>query len=794
MFCQLLINGVVQGIGFRPFVYNLALKFDLTGYVLNRGDAGVEIQVKGSIEQIEEFISSLKSKKPSLARYNLFDINFNPKNIQKAKFDQFRIEKSSLTRGSQGSYIPPDLPICDNCLSEMKSDPRRKDYPFTSCVDCGPRYTVITSLPYDRPRTVMNEFPFCPECLVEYTDPTDRRFHAQTTCCWNCGPNYYLVDKNGQTVISKSEFKDNWLEVIKIINENKIIAIKGIGGTHLACGTIFDDPIQRLREWKGGRGDKPFAVMSPDLERVGLYAKYHPTEAKFLQSLVRPIVLLEKAFNYDLSPLISPKLHNIGVLLPYSGIHHLITENISNPALIMTSANPSNVPILIENTKIIKNLDSIADYFLLHDRKIHQRADDSVLRIHFSNNSEFPLLLRRSRGYVPEPIELPWNTSSSAVLALGAEMYNVGAFGIGKRCFPTQHIGHMTTLENIDFFKSTIKHMKEMFGIKNLEGFGSDLHPLFETTQLGKQLAEEINAPFFQFQHHHAHLGALALDAKINPEEEIICVTLDGTGYGDDHNIWGGEVLLGNYSGYKRMAHLENQILLGGDQAVNQPYRILLASLLSTFPSDQVISTLEGTPWLSWILKTPNFQYVFDQLIKTANNKQLKGTHLTSSCGRLLDSISVLLGASRARTYEGEPAIKLEALAEKSYRKKDIPKIELGTRVKSGGVIEILTSPLYTEILELIQSKVLLSSIALSAELAIARKFAKIASTIAIKHGITKIGLSGGVCYNRVIFTEFYNNISEINQKKSIVSHKLVPCGDGGVAIGQVPLIQAQLN
>jgi hydrogenase maturation protein HypF len=774
-------------------VYNLAIKFNLTGYILNRGDAGVEIQAKGTNEQIKAFISSLESNKPSLARYDIFDINFNPKDIQEAKFDEFRIEKSSLVRGSQGSYIPPDLPICPNCLSEMKSDPRRKNYPFTSCVDCGPRYTVITSLPYDRPRTVMNEFPLCPECLAEYTDPTDRRFHAQTTCCWNCGPKYYLVDKNGETIINKEEFKNNWREVVQFINENSIIAIKGIGGTHLACGSIFDDPIQHLREWKGARGDKPFAVMSSDLEKVGLYAKYSSTEAKFLQSLVRPIVLLEKSFNYDLSPLISPKLHNIGVLLPYSGIHHLITENISDPALIMTSANPSNIPILIDNKKIIKNLDSVADYFLLHDRKIHQRADDSVLRIHFADNSTFPLLLRRSRGYVPEPIKLPWKTKSSTVLGLGAEMYNVGAFGIGERCFPTQHIGHMTTLENIDFLKGSLKHMEELLGISTLEGFGSDLHPLFETTQLGKQLAEEINAPFFQFQHHFAHLGALALDAKVDPEEEIICVALDGTGYGEDNYIWGGEILLGNFSGYKRMAHLENQFLLGGDQAVKQPFRILLASLLTKFPSGQIISILEETPWLSWILKFPNFQYIYNQLIKTKNNGKLNRTHLTSSCGRLLDSISILLGASRTRTYEGEPAIKLEALAEKSYGKKDIPNITLDTKVKSGGIIEILTSQLYADILELIQGNVIRSSIALSAELAIARKFAQIASDIAIKHGIAKIGLSGGVCYNRVIFTEFYNYISKINGKKCIISHKRVPCGDGGVAIGQVPLIQAQL-
>lgn len=793
MYCKILINGVVQGIGFRPFVYNTAVNFNLKGYVLNRGDAGVEIQVKGNKEQINAFISNLKSQKPTLAKFDIFEVDFNPVGNQDMNFDKFHIAESSLSRGSMGSYIPPDLPICKKCLSEMKTDPRRKNYPFTSCVDCGPRYTVISSLPYDRPRTVMRKFPLCPECLSEYTDPKDRRFHAQTTCCWICGPRYYLVDNDGKIILSKEDFKKNWFDVVKILNEKKIIAIKGIGGTHLACGTLLDDPIQQLRGWKGARGDKPFAIMSYDLNKVELYADYNTIEAKYLQSLVRPIVLLNKSNNYSLSQLISPELHNIGVMLPYAGIHYLLTENLVDPALIMTSANPSNIPMLIKNENIISHLSSIADYFLLHDREIYQRADDSVLRVHSSDSFIDSLLIRRSRGYVPEPIQLPWKLRSPTVLALGAEMYNVGAVGIGKRCFPTQHIGHMTTMENIDFFNHTIKHMKELLGIKSLNGVCSDLHPQFQTTILGKSIATELEIPFYQFQHHFAHLGALALDNKIDAEEEIICVALDGTGYGEDSHIWGGEILMGSYSNYKRVCHLENQILLGGDQAVKNPYRVLLSSLLASYSPDHLRNTFQKIHWLSWIPNTPNYEYICNQLTKIINKKSTEGFNLTSSCGRLLDAISVLLGASKSRTYEGEPAIKLESLAEIAPRKGKYPDLNLDTKIKSNGIIEISTSSFISEIFELIQQGMDRSIIAIAAELAIARKFAEVSLDTAEKYGIEKIGMSGGVCYNRVIFTEFYNYISKVGNRKNLLSHKRIPCGDGGIAIGQIPLIQAQM-
>jgi hydrogenase maturation protein HypF len=784
---------VVQGIGFRPFVYNIALKHNLKGFVLNRGDAGVEIQAMGSKSQVEAFIHSLNTQKPSLARFDTFEIEYDTEPLDPDHYTTFLIAPSSLTRGSEGSYIPPDLPICETCLTEIQSDPRRMNYPFTSCVDCGPRYTVITSLPYDRPRTVMNKFPLCPDCLVEYKNPADRRFHAQTTCCRSCGPRYYLVDKDGNLILDKEDFHENWLEVARMFDEGNIIAIKGIGGTHLASCTTNDDLILKMREWKGARGDKPFAVMSPDLQRVKKFANYSLTEAKLLQSLMRPIVLLEKKANFPLSSLISPALHNIGVLLPYAGIHFLLSENVTDPALIMTSGNPSNIPILVDNKKIQNQLSSVADYFLLHDRVIYQRADDSVLKIHQFDKSAYPLLIRRSRGYVPEPIKLPWDKTNRTIMALGAEMYNVGALGIGGRCFPTQHIGHMTTVENVDFFNATIEHMKTLLGIKSLDAIAGDLHPQFLTTQMGQQLSSELNIPFFQFQHHFAHLSALALDAKVGPDEKIICVALDGTGYGEDGSIWGGEILFGNYSGYERVAHFEKLFLFGGDQAISHPYRVLLGVLLSQNSLEEVTTKFQRNPWLSWIPKTSDYSIVAQQLERNLPHRYSAGVNMTSSCGRLLDVISVLLGAAKNRTYEGEPAIKLESFAEKAIGKPTDFELNLTSKFTTSGMIVIHTSSLIYDLWERIQQKQNRNKLALLAEKTIARKFAEIALDLAEKHGVSKIGMSGGVCYNRVIFTEFYKYISKYGNSNFPIAHKQIPCGDGGIAIGQIPLILAKI-
>jgi hydrogenase maturation protein HypF len=793
LYFRIVINGVVQGIGFRPFVYNIALKNHLTGFVLNRGDAGVEIQVKGSNVHIKNFIQDLKTLKPSLAKYELFTSNQLTDIQENSLFDSFQISKSSLEKGNEGSYIPPDLPICEKCIKEIYSDPRRNQYPFTSCVDCGPRYSVITSLPYDRPRTVMDRFPLCPDCMKEYTDPSDRRFHAQTTCCWKCGPRYYLADNKGNIVFSKIDLEKNWSTIPKLLNEDKILAIKGIGGTHIACRTLLDDPIFRIRQWKGARGEKPFAVMSKDRETVRKFAKVSDSEYNLLKSLIRPILLLNKSETYSLSEYISPSLHNIGVLLPYAGIHHLMLDGFHDPALVMTSGNPSNIPILVNNSKIKENLSNVVDYFLLHDREIYQRVDDSVIRIHSTIGSFFPQIIRRSRGYVPEPIRLPWKSKPPSVIALGAEMHAVGSVGIGNRVFPTQHIGHLSSIENIDFLQSSLAHIRDLMNLKEIEAIGGDLHPEYSSTILGKELSKDLGVPFMQFQHHHSHLSSLAIDTGIDIDEDIICATLDGTGYGSDGTIWGGEILLGNFSNYRRLAHLERINVPGGDLAIKEPHRGLLTLLLEAHTQEKMKSALLNIPWLKWIPETEQYDLLVLMLKKKLASNNSPKQYTSSSCGRVLDIISILLGAAKRRTYEGEPAIKLESLASKVKYKRKLPQLDLQTKNGNKGMIEILTRNFILELWERVQRGNNRYLLATAAQVTLANKLANICIQLAEEHGVKKIGISGGVCYNQTIFREFYQSVLNAGKDYEFIYHKKIPCGDGGISIGQIPLIQAKM-
>ncbi len=793
MYFRIIINGVVQGIGFRPFVYNIALKHQLTGFVLNRGDAGVEIQVSGSKVHINNFIQDLETLKPSLARYELFTAHQITEIQDHSLFESFQISKSSLERGDQGSYIPPDLPICKKCTEEIYSDPRRKQYPFTSCVDCGPRYSVITSLPYDRPRTVMEKFPLCPDCQKEYTNPIDRRFHAQTTCCWNCGPRYYLADKKGNIVLSQMDFQKKWKIIPQLLNEGKILAIKGIGGTHIACRTLSDDPILKIRQWKGARGEKPFAVMSKDRENTQRFANISDSEYELLSSLIRPILLLNKSETYSLSEYISPKLQNIGVLLPYAGIHHLIFDEFHDPALVMTSGNPSNIPILIKNEKIQENLSNVVDYFLLHDREIYQRVDDSVIRIHSLSGTSFPQIIRRSRGFVPEPLKLPWKSKSPSVIALGAEMYAVGSVGIGNRVFPTQHIGHLSSIENIDFLQSSLAHIRKLMNLKKIEAIGGDLHPDYSSTILGTELSNELSIPFLQFQHHHAHLSSLAVDSGVDMDENIICATLDGTGYGSDGTIWGGEIMLGNFSNYRRLAHLERIDIPGGDLAIKEPHRGLLTLLLDRHTEEEMKSALSNIPWLKWIPETDQYELLILMLKKKLTSNDYPKHFTSSSCGRVLDIISILLGAAKSRTYEGEPAIKLEAFASKVIHTKNLPQLDLQTIKRNTRMIEILTRDFILELWERVKRGDNRYLLAMAAQVTLANKLANLSIQLAEEYGVKKIGISGGVGYNQTIFREFHKSILKAGREYEFIYHKKIPCGDGGISIGQIPLIQAKM-
>ena len=510
------VTGIVQGVGFRPFIYRLAVKNGLKGYVRNKGDAGVEILLEGGEDGVRRFLKDLREKKPPLAViHDVITSRLKGRN----RYSEFKILKSSSKAELSGSVIPPDIAICDECLKEMR-DPKdpRYEYFFITCTNCGPRYTIIERLPYDRENTTMREFQMCSFCRGEYTNPLNRRFHAQTVACPRCGPKVYLTDEAGGLI----ECRDPVREAGRLISEGFIVAIKGYGGFHIAASTIMDDPLIRLRKAKYRR-QKPFAIMARSLEAIESFAYVTRHERKALTSYTRPIVLLSKREDYYLSDLIAPGLHNIGVMLPYTGLHYMLFDRVDDPAFVMTSANPPNQPIIKDDEEALKRLGGTVDYFLFHNRRIFQRCDDSVLRLHGSRI----VFLRRSRGYAPAPIRLKWRAKRCAV-GLGGELNNTGCILLEDKAFLSQHIGDVENVETRRFLEESVKHLACLTNSK-VEIIACDLHPKFVTTRLAEDLAEENGWQLLRIQHHHAHVSALMAEHGI---DEIVGISCDGYGYG----------------------------------------------------------------------------------------------------------------------------------------------------------------------------------------------------------------------------------------------------------------------
>jgi len=745
---EIKVTGIVQGVGFRPFVYRIAVKQGLVGYVRNRGDAGVEIVVEGKKSKIEKFLDDLKNRKPPLAKIHGLIVNFSK---GKGEFKEFTILKSSESRELSGSVIPPDIAICDECLRELR-DPRNKryEYFFITCTDCGPRFTVIERLPYDRSNTTMRDFPMCSFCRSEYENPANRRFHAQTVACPVCGPKAYLTDNEGREI----EVEDPIRETGRLLAEGQIVAIKGYGGFHVATLTTLSEPIQRLRKVKHRR-QKPFAIMARDLETVKTFAVVGPKETELLTSHVRPIVLLRKSSNYYLSDLIAPGLHNVGVMLPYSAMHLMLFDKVEEPAFVMTSANPPNQPIVKDNAEALKRLGKVVDYFLFHNRRIAHRCDDSVARVH---KNEYICLIRRSRGYAPAPIRLKFS-SKKCVLGLGGELNVVSCILNRDKAFLSQHIGDVENVETIKFLEEATSHLIRLTNSK-IEAIACDLHPKFNTTRLAYKLAEEFGCPVIRVQHHHAHIAALMVEHNL---DEIVGIACDGYGYGPNGQAWGGEILYCNCEGYKRIGHLEEQPMPGGDLATYYPLRMAAGILHKT------------TDISEWLFSKSNFLphgKVEAELIL----KQLeKGAKLeTSSCGRVLDVVSAMLGICYERTYEGEPAMKLESAA---IGGKDV--LEFNSKIK-GDVIE--TTGLVNAVFEAIE-KFRVKDIAFSAQKYIAESLAELAVEKAEELGIKNIGFSGGVAYNEQIAATIQRIVEE--NGLNFVFHKFVPAGDGGTSFGQ---------
>lgn len=750
MHVSITVTGIVQGVGFRPFIYRIARRHGLRGFVRNRADAVVEITLEGDRANIEAFLQSLHQEKPPLARLDSVQVEYSKNEVG---FSDFVIKQSSQERSKSGSVIPPDIAICDDCLKELRAPKdRRHGYFFITCTNCGPRYTTIVGTPYDRPNTTMLNFPMCSNCNLEYTNPSDRRFHAQTIACPTCGPKVTLLDNTG----TRMDVHEPITEAARLLTEGRSLALKGNGGFHLAASTLQDDAVKRLRMSKE-RKNKPFAIMAHDLEATMRFAQVSSTEKEILQSYIRPIVLLHKREPFPLSSLISPSLDSIGVMLPYSGLHHLIFDGTGEPALIMTSANAPNEPIITDNTTAVQRLGSVADYFLVHDRDIAQRADDSVVRC----LGDMPTLIRRSRGYAPVPILLTKPTGIRA-LGLGAELNVTACMILDNKAYMTQHIGDTETIETAKFLEGSVQHLEHLIGFKPT-AIACDLHPKFTTTKIAERVSQELDIPLRHVQHHHAH--ALSLMAE-HGVDEIVGIICDGFGLGTEGGAWGGEIFTCHGPKVRRIAHLEEQPMIGGDLATQYPTR-MVAGILRKDPTIQ-----------QWLKENASHLPHGTAEIPIINNQLDKQDFTwTSSCGRILDAVAAILGICYQRTYEGEPAMKLEANARAGNDELNIAPVFHEELIRTTNMVQMI----YDQ-----RNKLHASDLAASAHSYLARALAEAAIKAAEKEGINTVGFSGGVALNERIALMIREIVTESGLQ--YVSNRAVPPGDGGIALGQAYL------
>ncbi len=716
---KITVTGIVQGVGFRPFIYRLAVQNSLAGYVRNRGDAGVEILLEGEARNIERFMNGLTNEKPPLAQIDSINKTEFSGKIQ---YKNFTIYESSQKTEISGSIIPPDIAICNQCLAELR-DPKdpRFEYFFITCTNCGPRFTIIERLPYDRENTTMKKFPLCGFCLKEYEDPANRRFHAQTVACPTCGPKAFLTTNTGESVQSKDPVQ----LAGKLLSEGNVLAIKGYGGFHISASALREKPLQNLRATKHRR-EKPFAIMAKGIEAAKEFAEVGSNEQELLCSPARPVVLLTKSRNFSLSSLVAPQLHNIGVMLPYTGLHYMLFDQVSDPAFVMTSANPPNQPIVKDNEQALKTLGNTVDYFLFHNREIAHRCDDSVIRVH-GNRQVF---LRRSRGYAPAPIRLK-QKSKRCVVSLGGELNNTSCVLLEDKAFISQHIGDVENIETRNFLQEATMHLHRLTNC-HAEAVACDLHPKFTTTILAKEMAETDGLPLVQVQHHHAHAAALIAEHGLDEAVTVIC---DGYGYGSDGKAWGGEILFSTQESaqFERLGHLEAQPLLGGDLASRYPVRIAVGMLSK--------AGVNAEEWL-----TKNSQHlphgeteaklILNQVKKRANTVE------TTSCGRVLDAVAAVLGVCFERTYEGEPAMKLESTA---LMGKDVLRLEprlneavLDTSYLLGAIYDNL-------------GRVSVEDLAYSAHAYLAKGLAELAIQGANTKSVKNVGFSGGAACNQIL-------------------------------------------
>lgn len=734
------ITGLVQGVGFRPFIYRLATHYKLFGTVENN-NKGVLIIIEGLPKNIRTFENELPNSLPEAANISFLKSSI----IEPNHFVDFQIIKSS-SLSDEITEVSPDIAVCQDCMDDMKKQPQRIDYPFINCTNCGPRFTIIRDLPYDRDKTTMNIFEMCESCKKEYTHIFDRRFHAQPIACNQCGPKYSLLF--GTEKFTKiHQVIDKSSELLEI---GKIMAIKGLGGYHMACNPFLEKTVQELRSRKSREG-KPLALMFKDLRSIKQFLLVNPTEEKILQNWRRPVVLLKMKENANIAKSVSIGLNTIGAMLPYLPFHHMLFEKISIPAIVLTSGNVSEEPILIDDEQAMIKLGKISDAVVFNNRPIYNRADDSVVFI--ANSKE--RIIRRSRGFVPSPIIL--NLDTEGIFSGGAELVNCFCIGKMNQAILSQHIGDLKNLETYEFYTESVNRFKRLFRFEPTLAV-MDMHPDY----LSSQFVREMNLPVLKIQHHHAHIAACMAENGL--DEELIGVSFDGTGYGDDGNIWGGEFLICDLEKYTRFSHFEYIQQPGGDAANKHPWRIMLSYLYHYFGEKCV----NQFPFLFEKIEKEQIELIFFMLKNNINSP------LTSSAGRLFDAVSALLNIVRHSSYHAEAPMRLEAIADENVNEFYSFDIK--------GIISFKKT--FEEIISDLQSNIPISVISGKFHQTIVEVIFQTAKKIKTDLKINKVVLSGGTFQNRILLEKTENLLAKNGFE--VFSHSRVPSNDGGIALGQL--------
>ena len=749
---QIKVRGVVQGVGFRPFVYRLAHEHNLSGGVRNTS-GNVEIEIEGDEPALRHFLTDLEAKAPPMAHIEQIDVEFGlPRG-----YTNFEIWPSQRQEGKY-QLVSPDIATCPDCRQEIFSPQnRRYHYPFTNCTNCGPRFTIIEDIPYDRPKTTMSRFTMCPACQREYHDPLDRRFHAQPNACPQCGPQLSIADGRGDPVASSDVIKT----VSTFLKEGKILALRGLGGFQLACDATNETTVNRLRERKRRPG-KPFAVMLGTTEDVKEHCSVSPEETNLLESPQSPIVLLHwNRQSSSIADAVAPKLKYLGVMLPYTPLHHLLLRETSRP-LVMTSGNLSEEPIAKDNDEALRRLQGIADYFLMHNREIYARYDDSVYFVADGG----PQPVRRARGYAPYPVFLPF--SAGQILACGAEEKNTFCLTKDEHAFISQHIGDMENEETLEHFENTIELYKRLFRVVP-ETIAYDLHPEYLPTKYALKQASDRGLKPVPVQHHHAHIVSCTVENRV--AEPVIGVALDGTGYGADGTIWGGEFLIADWRSYQRAGHLEYIPLPGGSAAIKKPYRIALSFLFSLLGGD---FPLKGLPLDK--INPDEVKIVQKQLRQGLNSPP------TSSAGRLFDAVSALAGVRGEIDYEAQAAIELEMLAPDKTHRPEAKAYPFNIVAENGAKV-VKLGELISSVVTDLRGSIPVPVISLKFHRTMAQIIVAMCRDISQGSGLKRVALSGGVFQNRLLFGLTTQALSK--EGFSVLTHHLVPCNDGGISLGQ---------